>query len=434
MAADAASRTTASTISNVLQVNIRLSEGGAAGVARTLADELRRVGIASPFAYGYGTRGGSSPLEVEYDGVRVTPGAIAAVNRLSYSTLGKETALYSPRMWSTFARAIQQSDVVHLHAIHSYFTSADRLIDEVIAAGKPVTWTLHDQWIMTGRCAQPGSCRLWESGCQKCPDLNAYPPARFDHAAARWKERYASVARLQDAVPTAIVACADWLAEEAERAGIRNVSVVKNSVDRGFWDAVGAGPGTAPTDAGPGATVPAARVPAATGPRNLFMCRDLRDPNKVDWDVLARVAALPGQGMTIVGDNPEQLPPLARHIPAITDRAELAAVLGGHDRLIFTSQVDYFPLTIAEALTAGMRVFAIDSQAAREFRTHPGLRLFASSDELVAALALDSRLVPATTDAARDPFFAPERMANEYLGVYESLVGAANATGHRAVG
>ncbi|MFC5931870.1 colanic acid biosynthesis glycosyltransferase WcaC [Cryobacterium melibiosiphilum] len=422
---------TTKTVQNVLQVNIRLSEGGAAGVARTLADELRRVGIRSPFAYGYGKRGRASPLEAEYDGVRVTPAAIAALNRISYSTRGVETGLVSPHLWHDFAKSVEASDVVHLHAIHSYFAPTERLLSDISRAGKPVVWTLHDQWIMTGRCAQPGTCRLWQDGCPKCPDLAAYPPAKFDHAAERWQQRYAAVRLLQQSVPTSIVACADWLADEAVTAGIDNVTVVKNSVDRQFWDALEAHP----------------RVHTETT-RNLFLCRDLRDENKVDWELLTAIAAVPYQSLTIVGDNPEANPDYtptykavrtsAEYRPAIMNRVALAKLMREHDRLIFTSQVDYFPLTIAEALTAGLAVFAVDSQAAREFRAHPRVTLFDSADSLYAALQANPRdddpdpsarptdaaplSLDRTSDLAVPDFFAPSRMAAEYRAIYDSLL------------
>lgn len=387
----------------VLQVNIRLSEGGAAGVARTLAEELSQLGVHSPFAYGYGKRGGSSPLEDIYDGVRMTPMPIAALNKASYGLIGRETDLVSPKLWANFVDEVQSSDLVHLHAIHSYFISTERLLAALINAGKPVVWTLHDQWIMTGRCAQPGSCRRWETGCSKCPNLQAYPPAVFDHAANRWHERYAAVSRLQEAVPTAIVACADWLGKEAAKAGLKNVQVIKNSVDREFWNATR----TAPMLAGGGI-------------RNLFMCRDLRDRLKVNWPILERIAQLGDQRLTIVGDNPEKAPEGSVQKPAIMNRTDLALEMSAHHRLIFTSAVDYFPLTIAEALSAGLEILALDSQAAREFERHPRVKIANTEDNLVnlAREALTPVVQPSSEETS---FFDPKRMALEYMNVYRSL-------------
>lgn len=392
----------------VLQMNVRLSEGGAAGVARTLSDELRAQGIRSPFAYGYAKHGLSSPLEASYEGVRMTPALVAATNRANYALFGAETLLRSPRMWRELRASVRSSDVVHLHAIHSYFVSTSQLFDLLIEENKPVVWTLHDQWAMTGRCAQPGTCRRWESGCKVCPNLAAYPPAKYDHAAARWTERSSEIRELQEKVPTAIVSCADWLAEEAEIAGLKNVSVIHNSVDREFWDAL---------------HLYGKRSHAPAG-STLFMSRDLRDSLKVDRNVLSRVAAMPGRELTVVGDHAEPIIAGAKHQPAITSRAELAAMMLGHRDLIFTSKVDYFPLTITEALTAGMTVFAVDSRAAREFENNPLVRIYPDTSSLIRALGSRVNENGAGAGETLDENYNPTRMTTDYLELYSRLLEA----------
>lgn len=396
-------------LNNVLQMNVRLSEGGAAGVARTLADELGSRGIASPIAYGYSRGGRASPLEGTYDNVRVTPAVTAAVNRVSHSLIGRDTKIHGGQHWRNFVQRVNASDVVHLHAIHSHIVDPGLLFQTLVDAGKPVVWTLHDQWAVTGRCAQPGVCRLWEQGCPKCPDLNAYPPAKIDHAAKRWNERRDMIRSLQSSVPTAVVACASWLAEEAKLAGIRNVSVIRNSVDRQFWQAT--------VDASP-------RFPGLTGIRNLFICRDLRDKQKVDWSLLEQVALMSGQNLTIVGDHAPQIVEGAIRLAAISDRTQLADVMQRHDRLVFTSRVDYFPLTIAEALTSGIEVDALDSPAAREFSSHSRVHIFEDEGALLRHLASAplETTKPASSVDEEQAFFDPKRMTDEYIAVYEALL------------
>lgn len=387
----------------VLQVSAKLSEGGAAGVARTLADELRRSGVRSPFAYGYGRNGRASQLEGSYDGVRITPGAIAALNRTSYRWRGAETRLRSGRHWKDLARAAAASDVIHLHILHSYFADTAQMVELLKRAQKPVVWTMHDQWMMTGRCAQPGSCTLWRDGCVTCPDLNAYPPARVDHAAERWIERRAAIFDLQNSVPTAIVACATWLADEARVAGLENVSTITNSVDREFWRIVNGSTRSSSEEY-----------------RNLFICRDLRDDNKVSLETLNSIALLSGQSLTVMGDEkPEELH-ASRHIPATGERASIAQVMLTHDRLIFTSKVDYYPLTIAEAICAGMEVLAVRSPAAEEFNEYPNVQIAETLDDLVSRAGLRANRSKVPIGLMRQ--LAPERMVEEYSTLYRRLV------------
>jgi putative colanic acid biosynthesis glycosyltransferase len=342
-------------------------------------------------------------MEGEYAGLQLTPGPVAALNRTSYGVTGAETKLRSLSRWRELGEAVRGSDIVHLHVIHSYFADTEQLFALLKKAGKPVVWTLHDQWVMTGRCAQPATCQLWKSGCSKCPDLEAYPPAKIDHAGKRWIDRRALVKDLQDHLPTAFVACADWLAVEARAAGFDNVCTITNSVDRAFWDAANEGTRR------PGQLL-----------RNLFMCRDLRDKKKVSIDVLNSIAATESQSLTVMGDNlPSELRP-TRHLPATSNRALTARTMLEHDRLIFTSGVDYYPLTIAEALTAGLEVLAVDSPAAREFANHPRVVLASNQDDLCKMAAFPLRSWEAGLETSSQ--FAPPRMAEEYLRVYRALL------------
>ena len=397
-------------IGNVLQVSVRLSEGGAAGVARNIARELEHRGILSPFAYGYGPHGRASPHVNEVDSTRITSLPIVAINRISYSYRGRDTPFKDPGSLRALRKRLAAADVVHLHIIHSSFVGPNVLFDELIAAGKPVVWTLHDQWAMTGRCAQPGTCARWKNGCAVCPNLHAYPPARIDRARSNWTERRTAIGRLEESLPLALVACADWLAVEAREAELPNVLTIRNSVDREFWT-------HATSDQ-------YRRNGSQDVTRNLFICRDLRDPVKVDWDVLTAVAGLGGQSLTIVGDNAPREVEGALFLSATGDRAMLAGIYASHDRLIFTSQVDYYPLTIAEAITSGVEVFAIRSRAANEFSGNPLLRIFDTSIDLLAALSrLSPQPLPEADLQNARAIFDPARMTDEYLALYRSLVG-----------
>ena len=391
------------TFSSVLHLNVRLSEGGAAGVARALSAELRGAGIDSRLAYGYSKGGKASPDESELDAVRVTPRAVAAANRMAYALIGRETRATGAKAWTAFLAAMNDASAIHLHAVHSHIVDFDVLVDAIIDADKPVVWTLHDQWIMTGRCAQPGACRLWEQGCKVCPDLDAYPRGIIDRAGERWLDKRSAISRLREHVPVSVVACASWLAEEAEIAGLGPVLVIQNSVDRQFWNA----------------SRPTSRAPRK-GRRNLFMCRDLRDSVKIDWELLADISRMQNQSLLVVGNDAPESAPRLDYQPAVVDRRELAALMGTHDRLIFTSPVDYFPLTVLEALSSGLEVFAIDSAAAREFEGHPGMHLFGGPSAMLDALSrVDDGYVyhPPVTPHA----YSPDAMTASYIEAYESV-------------
>lgn len=80
-----------------------------------------------------------------------------------------------------------EADVIHLHLIHNYFFNLSDL--PVMSALKPVIWTLHDPWALTGHCVHPMECDSWKTGCGDCPDLETTFPILNDTTALNWLKK-----------------------------------------------------------------------------------------------------------------------------------------------------------------------------------------------------------------------------------------------------
>ena len=52
-------------------------------------------------------------------------------------------------------------DVIHLHWINGGFLD----ISTIAKFNKPVFWTLHDIWPLTGGCHYSGECNKYENEC-----------------------------------------------------------------------------------------------------------------------------------------------------------------------------------------------------------------------------------------------------------------------------
>lgn len=73
---------------------------------------------------------------------------------------------------------IRQADVIHLQWINHGLLSL-RGLKQLLRIGKPIFWTLHDLWPLTGGCHLPlllddrGAelCPRWQHGCGSCPLL-----------------------------------------------------------------------------------------------------------------------------------------------------------------------------------------------------------------------------------------------------------------------
>jgi Glycosyltransferase len=68
----------------------------------------------------------------------------------------------------------KKADIIHIHLIHN-FSNLSILSLPRICRLKPVVWTLHDPWAITGGCEHSFDCNRWLSGCSpRCP----YPRAK----------------------------------------------------------------------------------------------------------------------------------------------------------------------------------------------------------------------------------------------------------------
>ena len=72
-------------------------------------------------------------------------------------------------------------DIIHLHNTHGYYLHNDKLLRFLGEYNKPVVWTIHSCWILTGHCTHFDfvKCDKWKSTCSNCPQLRTYPKTYF---------------------------------------------------------------------------------------------------------------------------------------------------------------------------------------------------------------------------------------------------------------
>lgn len=74
-----------------------------------------------------------------------------------------------------------QPDIIHLHNLHGYYINFDKLLSKLKDYKKPVVWTLHDCWPLTGYCCHfdYARCDGYKYGCKKCKHSFSYPFSIF---------------------------------------------------------------------------------------------------------------------------------------------------------------------------------------------------------------------------------------------------------------
>jgi glycosyltransferase involved in cell wall biosynthesis len=75
---------------------------------------------------------------------------------------------------------VQQADIIHLHNLHWHSRNFSLMMLPKLCRMKPVLWTLHDMWPLTGHCIYSCECERWKVGCGHCPDLKSYIDLIFD--------------------------------------------------------------------------------------------------------------------------------------------------------------------------------------------------------------------------------------------------------------
>lgn len=120
---------------------------------------------------------------------------------------------------------IRQADVIHLNWFNQGLLSLSG-IRSLHALGKPIVWTMHDMWAMTGICHHAYSCRRFEEKCGKCPQLNSR--SNLDLSRRVWKKKW----NLYADVPIRYVAVSSWLAEKCRQSSLlrdKQVEVIPNA-------------------------------------------------------------------------------------------------------------------------------------------------------------------------------------------------------------
>lgn len=163
--------------------------GGGAGIAAyRLHQGLRNMGIPSEMFVQRNMSG--SPLIQKPQGTvsKVFSLLQPHLDRAPVKWLGPARDLFHPQwvpgLWQPGIDSFQP-DVVNLHWICDGFQS----IEAIGRIKKPIVWTLHDMWPMTGGCHYAGTCERYRLQCGQCPTLDSHRDADLSRWTWRRKQR-----------------------------------------------------------------------------------------------------------------------------------------------------------------------------------------------------------------------------------------------------
>jgi len=404
---------------NILQFNVRLAEGGAAGVALDLHQRALQKGLQSRFIYGYGKGGKKSVSHDRYPQVvKHTPRLTSVANIALFRLFNRDLFGNLNNLYRTVTRT-PGPVVLHFHVLHSYWLKLEEVVAfcQKVQAHKPDTtfvWTLHDHWSVTGRCAFTDGCEGWKDNCQKCPTLGNYPPVKVDRAhqlVAGKRQLFRDMLALgcQFISPSQHVADAFNSLYGAGRCRIIN-----NGID-------------VATEAILAELTPVAVTPGK--PKIAVVAHDLRYDGKTNQQLVRQIMALgdkvelhtfgkfsPFDGANVINHGFE------------TDKRKLMSALNGMDALVFSSRVDNYPLILCEALSIGVPVIATHSDAAREVLEKSGGKTFSENEVLPLVQLSKAEIALAVFGTDLESFrtrsrqaYSGQQMLEEYVSFYQNL-------------
>ncbi|NJM85827.1 MAG: glycosyltransferase [Hydrococcus sp. RU_2_2] len=115
-------------------------------------------------------------------------------------------------------------DIVHLHWICNGFAQ----IETLAKLNKPLVWTLHDMWALTGGCHYTQECDRYTNACGSCPQLKS----QRDWDLSRWV--WQRKVRAWKALNLTIVSPSNWLAQCAKSSSLFKdvrVEVIPHGLD-----------------------------------------------------------------------------------------------------------------------------------------------------------------------------------------------------------
>lgn len=301
----------------------------------------------------------------------------------------------------------READVVHLHWVNQGMLSLSAL-EKMAREGKPMVWTLHDEWPFLGVCHYRGACQ--ETDCRHCPIMRGGLPHRI-------LERKRALLRQAHIT---LVGCSQWMTDRARKAlpGVR-VEYVNNCIPHSIYHPIPQQLARRhwhlPQEARIVLFCSQKVTDERKGMRYLAEALGQMDSSRLHLVVVGRdarsVASLcPGIAFTALGSvTPDEMP----------------MVYAAADVFVTPSLEDNLPNTIAEAMSVGTPCVGFRTGGIPEMITHLTSGYVAEQCN-AADLASGIGYVlchplreAAARQAARD--YNEGRVAERYISIYESL-------------
>jgi len=244
---------------------------------------------------------------------------------------------------------VKEADILHLHWVHKGFQSFQSL-NKLLKLGKPIVWTCHDLWPVTGGCYYTWECNNHEKGCGNCQFLKNGNNKDLSHRLFLKKEELWGNNEIRFLTPS------NWLANIGAVSRImtknRPFTVIPNPIDcNAYFPSTSVQKQNHKKHFGLDETLPVILFAAASLTNRAkgfhefqLLCNQLK---AMDSNVQ----------ILIIGDLKDgtieiNLP--YKHLGFVSDENIVKMAYGASDVYVTTSLEDNLPTTVMESLSCGL--------------------------------------------------------------------------------
>lgn len=310
-------------------------------------------------------------------------------------------------------------DIVNLHNIHGYYLNVESLANFLNELDKPVVWTFHDCWPITGHCSyfDAVNCDRWKTGCFHCSNKHGYPTSKFiDNSKnnfERKRELFRSIKNL-----TIVTPC-NWMANIVRQSflGDKEIRVIYNGVNTDVFN-------PAPINI-------ISELKQSLGlqdKRIILGVASVWDKRKGLEDFKKLSLSLnENEHIVLIGLNDDQKSSLPKKITGIsrTENVEqLAAFYSMADVFVNPTYVDNFPTTNIEALACGTPVVTYNTGGSLEAIDEKTGKVVDKGDINALLLAVRELYNENNTRQCRDRaimYFDSRDRFSDYVNLFKEL-------------
>jgi len=205
----------------VLQINAVCGNCSTGKIAVDLYNVLEEQGHDSIIAYG--RRGAPEGIKT----IKIC-GKINNLFHIGFSMIFDNSAFLSTIATKRLIKKIEEynPDIIQLHSLLGYYIDIKVLLEYLAKLDKPVVYTMHNCWGITGHCTyfDYAKCDKWKTGCEHCPQKTTYPPSLiFDNSKRNYqkkKELFNNIKNLTLVTPS------QWLADLVKQSYLKDKEIV----------------------------------------------------------------------------------------------------------------------------------------------------------------------------------------------------------------